>query len=76
MINISPSSVRGEYLELLNLLHNFFNLPEYKIENKDINFQKWFEERMKIRNILIEKKLMQESIPENKNPDNLRSLKF
>ena len=63
-------------LELLNLLHQFYNLPKKKIEDVNTDNQKWFEERMKIRDILREQDLMQQSIPENKKPDNLRSLKF
>ena len=43
---------------------------------ENTTLQQWFEERMKIRDILIQQDLMQQSIPENKKPDNLRSLKF
>ena len=38
-------------LEVLNLLHIFYKLPENKIEDTDI--QQWFEERMRIRDLLI-----------------------
>lgn len=61
-------------LELLNLLHNFYNLPENNIE--DSFYQSWFEERMNIRDILIEQYLMQQSIPYNKKPVKSRKLKF
>ena len=49
-------------LELLNLLYNYYNLPENKIEDKNRNFQKWFEERMNIRDILMEQNLIQDYI--------------
>ena len=50
-------------LKLLNLLHNFFILPENKIENENTENQQWFENRMKIRDILTEQNLMQHFIP-------------
>ena len=61
-------------LKLLNLLHNFFIFPENKIEDTTKEKQQWFEEHMKIRDILVE----QESIPNkgNKKPVQSRSLKF
>ena len=40
-------------LELLSLLHQFYNLPENKIEY--VNIKKWLAERMKTRDILWNK---------------------
>ena len=54
-------------LELLNLLYHFYNLTENKIEDANENFQKCFEERMKVREILFEQNLMQDSISVNNN---------
>ena len=61
---------------MLNLLYHFYNLPENKIEDKNRNFQKWFEERMKIHNILTQQNLMQEYIPNNEKQVKSKSLKL
>ena len=61
------SEILHNNLFLLNLLHNFFNLPKNK---------QWLEERMKVRDILVEQDLLRESIPDKKKPFKLRSLKF
>ena len=70
------SDILQNDLELLNLLHDFHNLPENKIKDKNLNYQKWFEKRMNIRDILIEQNLMQEYIPNNEKLFKSRSLKF
>ena len=63
-------------LELLNLLKKYYNSPENKIEDEDSDIQQWFEERMNIRNVLFEQKLMQESIPNKDKKVKSRKLKF
>ena len=63
-------------LEILNILHNFFILPENKIEETKKDNQKWFEERMKTRYVLMEQKLMQDLIPDSNNTVKSRILKF
>ena len=72
------SDILQNDLELLNLLYKFYKLPENKIENEitDKESKKWFEERMKRREILIEQDLMQQSIPENKIVVKSRNFKF
>ena len=63
-------------LELLNLLYCYHNLTENKIEDKNFNYQKWFDERMKIRDILIEEEIIQKYIPNKNKPVKSRNLKF
>ena len=74
-LNYASENLQND-LDLLNLLYNYYNLPENKIENEYSDNQQWFLERMKIRDILMEQKLLQDSIPDNKKPVKSRFLKF